>query len=223
MLSFLKHVFNFFSPSDPRSTLSVEEAIILATKRSRKLLNEDGSSFTKICISIEEAKSKKDLKVAFSRLNDLMWTLSMIAPLTEQNGIICEVLKELKFSKKFGFYLNTAPTPQEAICAYKTAVVQELAEHYRKLETFRSEHDRFEDALFNEYFPSTFWQSSKVKGTVQEKLTDLCSSIVSPCRKRKFSKCTDSRIIQCMEMGPESKSANKRTRFENSTYKRRAS
>ena len=187
------------------------------------MLNEDESSFTKICILIEEAKSKKDLKRAFGRLNEIMWTMSLIAPLTEQNGIICEVLKELKFCKKFGYYLNTAPTPHEAVCAYKNAVIQELAEHYRKLDKFRSEHDKFEDALFNKYFPSLFGQSSEVKGTVQEKLTDLCSSVVSSCRKRSFTESTDSGTIRCMEMGFESKSANKRTRFEDASRERRAS
>ena len=118
MLSSLKHAFSFFSTTDPRSNISVRGPIIFAAKRVQKLLNEDESSFTKICILIEEAKSKKDLKKAFGRLNDIMWTMSLIAPLTEQNGIICEVLKELKFSKKFGYYLNAAPTPHEAVCAY---------------------------------------------------------------------------------------------------------
>ena len=58
---------------------------------------------------------------------------------------------------------------------------------------------------------------------MQEKLTDLCSSVVSSCRKRSFTESTDCGTIQCMEMGFESKSANKRTRFEDASRERRAS
>ena len=83
MLSSLKHAYNrFFFPADPESNAIVSDAITVAVKRVRELLNKDGLSFTNICTSIEEAKSKQDLKVAFGRLNDIMWRMSMIAPLT---------------------------------------------------------------------------------------------------------------------------------------------
>ena len=63
----------------------------------RTQLNENASSFADILISIEGAKNKKDLKVAFGRLNDVILTLSLIGPLTERNGIVYEVLIGLKF------------------------------------------------------------------------------------------------------------------------------
>ena len=214
MLSFLKNAYSFFFPADLGSNVTFRGTIIVEAERVGKLLNKDGSSFTNICKTIEEAKNMKDLKAAFGKLNDIMWEMSLIAPLTEQNGIICEILKKLKFSKKFGFYLSTAPTPREAIFAYKRAAVQELSVQSRKFKNFRSEHGTFEDALFAQYFPSTFRKPVEVEGTVQGKLTSLCSSIISPSRKRSFFDCTEGGTVHCTEMGLESRSTNKKTRFK---------
>ena len=102
MLYFFKNVFRFFLPISDGDNVSVRKDIISAAERVRTQLNEIGSSFPNICISIEETKNKNDLKVAFGRLNDAMLILSLVGPLTEPNGIVYEVLKELKFSKKFG-------------------------------------------------------------------------------------------------------------------------
>ena len=136
MLYFFKNVFRFFLPISDGDNVSVRKDIISAAERVRTQLNEIGSSFPNICISIEETKNKNDLKVAFGRLNDAMLILSLVGPLTEPNGIVYQVLNELKFSKKFGFYLHTAATPGEAILGYKTAVVKEVSIHYRRIENF---------------------------------------------------------------------------------------
>ena len=231
MLFFLKNVLRYFLPIGNGDSVIVGKDIILAAQNVRKKLNENCSSFLNICISIEEAKNKNDLKVAFGRLNDVLLTLSLIAPLTEPNGIVYQVLNELKFSKKFGFYLHTAPTPAEAILGYKTAVVKEVSIHYRRIENFIKEQDSFENDLFDKYFPTTFVPPSQMKATEQQKLTDLCESILSPCRKRTLRKCVESGTILYSEMSPEKKSvktpflvekmssARKRRRCGRSSYK----
>ena len=152
MLYFFRNVLRFLLPIGDGENISVGKDIILAAQRVRTQLNENASSFADILISIEGAKNKKDLKVAFGRLNDVILTLSLIGPLTERNGIVYEVLNELKFSKKFGFYLNTAPTMEEAIVGYKTSFVKEVSTNYRKIENFKKEQANFENYLFNKYF-----------------------------------------------------------------------
>ena len=139
-----------------------------------------------------------------------MWTLSLIAPLTEQNRIISQVLKELNTSQKLCFYLNLAPTPHQAIQDYKRAAVQELAEHFLKFENFQRQSCKFENALFATYFPTSLSLPTEVETTVQEQLTDLCDSIVSPSRKRTFSKFTEGSTAQYTVKCPESKSWRKR-------------
>ena len=205
MSYFVKIVLRFFLPIGSGENSGVRKGITAAAHRVHKQLKENSSSFLKICFAIEDAKNKNDLKVAFGRLNDVMSTLSLIAPLTEPNGIVTQVLHELKFSKKFGFYLHTAPTPEEAILGYKTAVTKELSDHHMKKESFLREQDIFENALFDKYFPPNFVAPSQIEGTRQHKLTDLCESVLSPCRKRTFRKCIESGTIVYTEMSPERK------------------
>lgn len=148
--------------------------------------------------------------MAFNSLNEIMWTLSLIAPLTEQNGIISQVLKELKSSQKLCFYLKLAPTPHQALQDYKRAAVQELAEHFLKFENFQRQNSTFEKSLFATYFPRTLSLPKEVETTVQAKLTDLCETILSPSRKRSFSKFTEGSTAQYKVECPESKSWRKR-------------
>ena len=211
MVGIFKNVFSLFLHKSPGSNEGVRKSIMSAAENLRKTLEGNGTSLTNICIAIEEAKNKNDLKLAFDDFNDVMSMISLIAPLTEQRGIICQVLSELEFSKKISFYLNTATTPHEAIFAYKRAVVNEFAKRYRQIENFIHEQNSFEDALFQEYLPSTFKQSSQVKGTVQGKLTDLCDSLLSPRRN------TEGRTIECTEMSPARKSSTTHSTFMESS------
>lgn len=223
MLYFLKNVLRYFLPIGNRDNVSIGKEIILAAETMRTQLNDNSSSLLTICHSIEEAKNKNDLKVAFGRLNDVMLTLSLIGPLREPNGIVYEVLNQLKFSKKFGFYINSAPTLEEAILGYKTAVVKEVSINCRKIENFIKEQENLENDLFDKYFPPTFVPPTQMEGTGQQKLTALCESILSPCRKRTFRKCIESGTILYTDISPKRKSDKTRLSVEkmNSERKRR--
>ena len=221
MLYFFRNVLRFLLPIGDGDNISVGKDIILAAQRVRTQLNENASSFPDIFTSIEEAKNKNDLKVAFGRLNDVMLILSLIGPLTEPTGIVYEVLNELKFSKKFGFYLNTAPTVEEAIVGYKTSVVKEVSRNYRKIENFKKEQANFENNLFDKYFPPNVVPPSQMEGTEQQKLTELCESIISPCRKRTYRKCIESGTILNTEMSPKMKSDKTRLSFEKMSSERK--
>ena len=120
------------------------------------LLSAKGSSISNLCQLIERCDNENELRVGFDCLNEIMWTLSMIAPLNVQKGIIFDVLQEMKFSDKFDIYLNSAVTPHEAIKEYKTVVVQDLALRIHKRENFNRHNKAFEDELFCTYFPRSF-------------------------------------------------------------------
>ena len=224
-------MLSFFLPRGTESHVSVKKAVELVTQRVRNLLSENGLSFTDLCLLIERAENKNDLKLAFNCFNRIMWSMSLSAPLTEQNGIIFHVLKVLNFSDKFGSYLSSAPTPHQAIRAYKTAVVQELAAHIRQLENFKCHNSSFEDDLFSTYFPTPMSHLHQVEGSLQGQLTELCQSVLPPCRKRGFSKISQCGTGECAEIHPDSKSGqthstfketnagSKRRRCQNSTYK----
>ena len=195
------------------------------------MLSENGSSFTDLCLQIERAENKNHLKLAFSRLNRIMWTISLIAPLTEQNGVISEALKVLNVSDKLGSYLNSTPTPHQAIRAYKIAVVQELALQIRQWEDFKYHSESFEENLFSTYLTKTTSQHRKVQGTVQGRLTELFHSVLSPSRKRGFSKIAQGETVEYSEEHNNSDSeqtkstlkernaGSKRRRCQSSTYR----
>ena len=220
LFSFFKHMLSFFYTAGPQSLISVNNTIELAKQRVQNLLSESGTSLHNICLQIERAENMVDLKVAFARLNKIIGRISLIAPLNEQNGMISQILKDLTFSDKFSVYLNSASSPHQAIKAYKTAVVQELADHVHKLENFSRTTNSFEHALFSGYF-SEGPQPAGVQGTVQEQLTDLSEKILSTRRKRTFSNIMDGDSALYVEGGPDTNQSSTNLTVENPIKKKR--
>ena len=230
MLAFFKHILSFFSRPEPQFHVCSEQAIHLATERVQEVLCENGTSLTNLCQLIERSENENDLKIAFARLNDIMWKLSLFAPLTEQKGIIFQALKDLKYSEKLGFYLNSALTPHEGINEYKRVVVQELAARIRKLENFNHRNKKFEDDLFATYLPLSYSRTLELEGKVKGQLEDLCQSLIPTRRKRSFSKMTEGGTDESAEIHRESisgeshptvkviSSGRKKTRWDSSTY-----
>ena len=198
VIAFLKHVISFFFATDSRSNIGAKQAVRLATQKVRDLLIDDGYSLTDMFKDIERAGNESNLKLAFNRLNEILWALSTVAPLTEHKGIIFAALKELGYSHKFGSYLNSALTPYQAINDYKTSIVKELVEHIRKRDNFKRINKSFEDDLFFTYFTQNYSQQldSDTRQTLQGQLSVLSESVMSPCRKRGFSKITQAGAVE---------------------------
>ena len=220
LFSFFKHMLSFFDTEGPQSPISAKNPIESAKQRVENLLSESGTSLHNICLQIERAENMVDLRVAFARLNKIIGRISLIAPLNEQNGMISQILKDLTFSDKFSVYLNSASSPHQAIKAYKTAVVQELADHVRKLEIFSRTTTSFERALFSAYF-SEVPQPAGVQGTVQEQLMDLSEKILSTRRKRTFSNIMDGDSALYVEGGPDTNQSSTNLTVENPIKKKR--
>ena len=207
-ISFVNHVLTFFFTRGRKSHFKVKKAILLATQRVQKLLIEYGTCLPNICLMIERAENKDELKLAFARLNKVMWTISLTAPLNDETGIIFKILKELKYSDKLRYYLESAPTPHQAIIAYKTAIMEELAERVDNLEKFTRNCKRFEDNLFSTYFAGVSCRALGAKDPIHGQLVELSEKILPPCRKRKLSRISDDPSIESAKNGPNNKSGN---------------
>ena len=214
LLSFFMHVLQYFIATGPKADLYIKKSIHAVTQRARQLLLEYRLSLPNLCLLIERAENADELQVAFARFNKLMWTISLTASLEEQNGIILKVLKELQFSDKFGLFLKSASNPQQAIFAYKTAVVQELGVRLHEYEEFTRNCKTFEDGLFSLYLPGVSSSTLGVEDTMQARLGGLAQSILSPVRKRqlsaitggskeKISETTDGTTVKYKEMDPD--------------------
>ena len=197
VIAFLRHVISFFFATDSRSNIGAKQAVRLATQKVRDLLIDSESSLTDLFHDIERAGNDSNLKLAFNRLNEILWALSTVAPLTEHKGIIFTALKELGYSHKFASYLNSALTPYQAINDYKTSIVKDLSVHIRKRDNFKRSNKSFEDDLFLTYFPQTYSQQLDLDTslTLQGQLSSLTESVLSPCRKRGFSKITQAEAV----------------------------
>ena len=147
-LSFVNHVLRFFFGTGSKSYYKTKEIIHLGSQRVRKLLSEHGKSFPDICLKIESPENKDELKVAFAIFNKVICLMALTAPLNDESEIISKILKELKFSDKFGYFLNSAPSPHHAILAYKAAIVEELAERLDNLDKFTRNCDSLKIVFF---------------------------------------------------------------------------
>ena len=220
-ISLVNNVLRFFFGKGRKSIFQVEKAIYLGTQRVRKLLSEYGTSLPDICIKIESAENKDELKLAFARLNKVLWTMSLTAPLSDETGIISKILKELRCSDKLGYFLMSAPTPHQAILEYKTAIVEELAERVDYLKKFTDKCNRFEADLFSKYFAEVSFTTLGAKDPIYGQLAELSENILSPCRKRKLSRVSADPSVEYAEMGPGNKSSNNDSTSETLSHGRK--
>ena len=235
-LSFFNHLLSFFQSTSSRPHLCAKQTKTMATQRLKNMLNDKGLSLTDLCDEIERSENESDLKLAFNRLNEILETLGMIAPLTEPKGISFATLRELKYSKKLAFYLNSELSPDEAFNEYKRAVVKELAVYNRKRDSIKRRMKTFEDNLFRTYFPQKHSQTLDLEHglTVHWQLGRISHSVLSPCRKRGFSEINQYGNDECTETNPDSMSGkiyptgkglgkeSKKRRCGSSTYRGRS-
>ena len=197
VLSFLKHVAGFFHAEDPRSSAQAKKEMQLATQKVRTFLSRNNSSLTDVCLLIECAETRNELEVPFDHLDRVMRILTLAAPFADHKGIIIEALEELKFSDKLRLHLTTAATTHEAVMAYKTCVVQELALNKRKMEILFRRDNSFNEDLLATYFPKAISHQSEVEFSADGQLTDLCQSSL---KKRCFSEMNQCATAMPMEV-----------------------
>ena len=76
--------------------------------------------------------------------------------------------------------------------------MKQLSVHIRKRDNFKRSNKSFEDDLFLTYFPQTYSQQLDLDTslTLQGQLSSLTESVLSPCRKRGFSKITQAEAVE---------------------------
>ena len=72
LISYVYNVLRFLFSKRCKSKLKLNKAIHLSMQRVHKLLREYGTSLPDICLLIERAENKDELKLAFARLNKVL-------------------------------------------------------------------------------------------------------------------------------------------------------
>ena len=125
----------------------------LAVQEVKHCLQLSGDSFPKICTDIESATSRPGIKAVFRRLNSVTQIFLRLAPANAYNAQIVKALCELEASPRLRTFLQNAASVQEAITAYKSSVLQDLAIIISRDQEANRVDDEKDDELFSRILP----------------------------------------------------------------------
>ena len=163
----------------------------LAKQEVEKMLSATGSSISSLCSNIEEARTRDEVKIAFTSFNTVMRMFLEAAPRAEHDRHVRDALCSVDLSRRLRFFMESAPSVQEALAQYKTRVVTEVAELIRAQASFTALDDDKDDELLLRLLPEP--TSPFSDEGLQGDVTTLSRSVKGGLsRKRRFS-ATDTR------------------------------
>ena len=132
----------------------VQQEFGLAVQEVKRCLQISGESFSRICTDIETATSRPLIKAAFRRLNSVTQIFLRLAPADTYKAQIVKALCELEASPRLRTFLQDAASVEEAIKAYKSSVLQDLAVIISRDQEANRVDDEKDDELFSLILPS---------------------------------------------------------------------
>ena len=132
---------------------NAEEVMALALREADNLSAATGESLGSICLEIESATTKKQLSGAFRRFNDFMRIFSAASSDALNAPMVLRSVSSLPSSERFKELLTSQASLSEAVEAYKSLVVQDLAVSLRRQAEARRADDEGDRALFARFLP----------------------------------------------------------------------
>ena len=132
-----------------RATLSLD----LAAQEVKKMLSATSSSMLDLCINIEKATSKDEVKVAFTAFNGVTRIFIEAAPEAEHDRLVRNSLCLAQPSPRLSSFLQSASSVPEALTQYKEFVVTKLAKVIRAQRVLRSLDGVNDDELLLRLLP----------------------------------------------------------------------
>ena len=109
---------------------SADKAILnldLAKQEVVKMLSATGSSVFDLCNNIEKARTKAEVKTAFTEFNVVARIFLEAAPRAEHDRLVRDSLCSVRLSGPLRSILEYATSVPEALALYKARVVTDLA------------------------------------------------------------------------------------------------
>ena len=165
-----------------RATLSLD----LAAQEVKKMLSATSSSMLDLCINIEKATSKDEVKVAFTEFNGVTRIFIEAAPEAEHDRLVRNSLCLAQPSPRLRSFLQSASSVPEALTQYKEFVVTKLAKVIRAQRVLRSLDGVNDDELLLRLLPEP---TSPVSDSEQQAVdvAQLLGDADVSSRKRSFS------------------------------------
>ena len=132
---------------------STADVVALALQEVNTLLESTGDSMLSICKDIEGATTKALLRSYCRRFNGILRIFLELAPAREHDVLVKEAICSLQVSRRLKTLLGSAASVPEALTAYKTGVVQELAATLRRKGRRTSLDEEKDDVLFSRFLP----------------------------------------------------------------------
>ena len=166
-----------------KATLSLD----LAAQEVKKMLSATSSSMLDLCINIEKATSKDEVKVAFTEFNGVTRIFIEAAPEAEHDRLVRNSLCLAQPSPRLRSFLQSASSVPEALTQYKEFVVTKLAKVIRAQRVLRSLDGVNDDELLLRLLPEP---TSPVSDSEQQAV-DVAQLLLGDAdvssRKRSFS------------------------------------
>ena len=158
----------------------------LAKQEVIRMLSATGSSVLQLCTSIESARSKQEVKAAFTQFNLVIRIFLKAAPNAEHDSLVRDSLCSVGLSDRLELLLQSAASVPEALSQYKTLVVTDLAEVLRVEATLSHLDDERDDELLLRLLPQPSPPHvEEVK--IMDDATQSVAAVNRPSRKRGFS------------------------------------
>ena len=129
------------------------EIVELALREAKTLLHATGEFLIAICKEIENASTRKVLRRAFCRFNNVMRIFSEAAPGDAEAPGVMAAVGSLPSTPRFKEVLASQSTLAEAIDAYKTLVIRDLAVDLRRRKELLSSNNLRDSELLDRFLP----------------------------------------------------------------------
>ena len=158
----------------------------LAVREVKQCLQITGDSLEKICSDIESATSRALIKPVFRRLNNMAQIFLRLAPARKYDALIAEALCDLEASPRLQTFLRSAASVPDAIFAYKSSVLKDLAAIITRDQESMRISDQKDDELFSRFLPVPSSPEPEAQLTTKKRaiaeVDDVSVSIPKKCR-----------------------------------------
>ena len=173
------------------STTKAVAALEAAKQEIGRMLNATRSSMYDLCINIEKAKNRAEVKAAFTAFNMVIRILLEAAPGVEHNTLVKESLSSFKLSPRLEEALRSVSSVSAALSQWKEAVATDLAETMRAQAARAVLYDEKDDEMLLRLLPDP----SPPPAVGQIPIDDESQNQGKLTRKRVFSAIEQSPVI----------------------------
>ena len=202
----------YFSGASYGTTVKVQKETDFAIWKVRKLLASKDESLRDICLQVEIASSRAEVKTAFNKFNKLMSFFQRAASDMEHYRVVRGALNDLGTSDKFSESMKTSFSLGDAIVKWKIDILQSLSDVIRWRNKEECRVGKMDDELISRYLTESSTTAVKPERSVNKK-----TKVQKSSKRRKLSSSSFETAVE-----PES-SVNKKTKVQRSSKRRKLS